>query len=130
MHRTMIGILCFGVSGLALAQVEAEVPQPPAKEQMKVVCDGEVKSNGEATFTFTPAGGVPKDVHITLAKGMSENDVCRDVAKELKVLLGPGYKVDRYDDDKVQIEAKEGAAFSLIIGGQTATGISLELKQG
>ena len=122
--------MCFGVSGLALAQVEAEVPQPPAKEQMKIVCDGEVKSNGEATFTFTPAGGVPKDVHITLAKGMSENDVCRDVAKELKVLLGPGYKVDRYDNDKVQIEAKEGPAFSLIIGGQTATGISLELKQG
>jgi hypothetical protein len=130
MHRTMIGILCFGVSGLALAQVDAQVPPPPAKESMKIVCDGKVKSNGEATFTFTPAGGIAKDVHITLAKGMNENDVCRDVAKELAVLLGPGYKVDRYDEDKVKVEAKEASAFSLVIGGQTATGITIELKQG
>ena len=152
MLRKIGGLLAVViVSGLALAQEPAASPAPapaapaatpapapaPATatapagagvKEVKIVCNGKVKSNGEASLIFTPAGGAAKDVRVTLQKGMGKNEVCRDIAKELSVMLGDGYKVDQYDDDKVKVEGKNDAKFTIIQGANSASGLTLEVK--
>ena len=146
MLRKMGGLLGIViVSGLALAQEPAASPAPapaapaatpaPATapagagvKEVKIVCNGKVKANGEASLIFTPAGGAAKDVRVTLQKGMGKNEVCRDIAKELSVMLGDGYKVDQYDDDKVKVEGKNDAKFTITQGANSASGLTLEVK--
>lgn len=108
---------------MALAQ-----DAPPPVEKVKIVVDNKAKSNGEIHFTFTPSGGEPKEIRVTVAKGMGKQAICRDIAKELTVAVGEGYRVDHYDDDKVKVEGKKGETFSLTLAGQTVTGISIALK--
>ena len=103
-------------------------PPAPVVEMVKIVIDNKAKTDGEIRFAFTPAGGAAKEVRVTVAKGMSESDICRDVAKELTVALGPEYEVDQYDPDKVKVEGKKGEKFSLTLAGQTVGGTSIELK--
>jgi hypothetical protein len=143
--RTIVAVCgVMIVCGLALAQEPAASPAPaaaaaaapaaatapsgPGLESIKIVCDGKVKSNGEAGLVFTPAGGSAKEIKVTLQKGENKSEVCKAVAKELAVKLGDEYKVEQYDDDKVKVEAKKGT-FQLTLGGQSATGITLELKK-
>jgi hypothetical protein len=59
---------------------------------------------------------------------MSNKDVCEDLAKELKVGLGPDYKVDRYDADKIKIEGKDHKKFHIALASLTANGLSVRLK--
>jgi len=146
--RTMMGVLgVMIVCGLAAAQDPAASPAPaaavpatatapavatapvPGVGSMKIICDGKVKSNGQAGLVFTPSGGSAKEIRVTLQKGMNKTEVCKDIAKELTVMLGEGYDVDQYDDDKVKVEAKGKTTFNLALGGQSATGITLELKK-
>lgn len=109
--------------------VPAAAPAGPVVDSIKVVCDGKAKNDGAMSLVFTPAGGEAKEIRITLQKGMGQADVCRDVAKEISVALsGSPYKVEHYDPDKIKIEGKEGAKFSLALGGQTVTGFRIELK--
>jgi hypothetical protein len=103
-------------------------PAAPVVDQIKIIVDNKAKSDGEIRFAFTPAGGTTKEIRVTVAKGMKKGDICRDIAKELKVVVGESYKVDQYDDDKVKIEGKNGAKFSLTVAGQTVSGISVEIK--
>jgi hypothetical protein len=112
----------------AATPIPAATPPRAMVESMKIVCDGKVKANGEAGFVFAADGAAPKDVRVTLQKGMSKSEVCRDIEKELAVMLGSGFKVEKYDDDKVKIDGKSGAKFSLTLGAQTATGVTFELK--
>ena len=97
-------------------------------DSMKIVCDGKVKSDGVTTLIFTPSGGEAKQIRVTLQKGMKDRDVCRDLAKELSVALsGAPYSVDP-NGDKVKVKGKKDAKFSLTIGSQTSTGLTVLLK--
>ena len=106
----------------------AEAPAAPMVDQVKILCDDKAKNDGEIRFVFTPAGGEAKEIRVTIQKGMKKQATCRDVAKELKVALGPGYEVDQYDDDKVKVEGKKDEKFSLTLGIQTASGLTIRLK--
>lgn len=112
----------------APAPPAAATPAAPVVEEIKIVVDNKAKTDGEIRFAFTPAGGTPKEIRVTVAKGMSKNAICRDIAKELTVGVGPNYKVEHYDDDKVKVEGKNDATFSLTLAGQTVSGISITLK--
>jgi len=105
-----------------------EGPPAPVVKQVKIIIDNKAKSNGEIRFNFTPVGGPSKEVRVTVISGMSKKDICRDVAKELTLAVGSNYEVDHYDDDKVKVEAKSEAAFSLTLAAQTVSGISITLK--
>jgi hypothetical protein len=97
-------------------------------EKVQVICDGKVKNDGTVNLVFTPAGGAASEIRITLQKGMNRGDVCRDLAKEVSVALGKTYEV-KDDSGKVRIEGtKKDMKFSLSLGGQTATGVTFELK--
>jgi len=103
-------------------------PATPVVDKVKIIIDNKAKSDGEIRFAFTPAEGSPKEIRVTVAKGMRKQAICRDIAKELTVALGPNYEVDHYDDDKVKVEGKKDAKFSLTLAGQTVSGISITLK--
>jgi len=95
--------------------------------EVKIYFDDKAKNDGELVFKFI-AGGATKDVRVTVAKKMKGDEVARDAAKELEVALGAGFKVDRYDPDKIKIEGKDKAVFSLTISSLTASGLSVQVK--
>jgi len=134
----LVGVQALAQAPPAPAPAPAPAPTPPAPaaapagpvvESMKIICDGKAKNDGAMTFVFAPAGGEAKEIRVTLQKGMKQGDVCRDVAKELSVALsGTPYKVDHYDPDKVKIAGEKEAKFSLALGGNSVTGLTIELK--
>ncbi len=122
--------------GLAIAQ-DAEKPPPapstlaaPMVGEVKILCDDKAKNDGEINFVFSPAGGEAKQIRVTVQNGTKKQVACRDIAKEIAVALGSGYKVNQYDDDKVKVEGKDGQKFSLTLGSTTVTGLSIRLKTG
>jgi hypothetical protein len=94
---------------------------------VKILFDDTAKNNGELVFTFTPAGGAAKTISVTVAAKMSGRDVARSAETELSVALGAGFKVDKYDPDKIKITGKDKAKFSLTISSLTANGLSVRL---
>lgn len=112
----------------APAPAMAAAPAAPMVDSIKILFDDKAKNDGELVFTFTPDGGAAKSIRVTIAKKMDRKDVARDVAKELGVALGAGYDVDKYDPDKIKVQGKKGAKFSLTISSLTATGLSVRLK--
>jgi hypothetical protein len=149
--RTICSILVLMVAmGAAFAQepptpeptpapAPAPVPAPapplaapaaaPMVKSIKIVVDDKASTDGEIRFDFTPAGGETKQVRVTVAKKMKAGDVTKDIEKELKIALGADYKVDRYDADKVQIEAKKkDMTFRLTLAALTANGLTVRLK--
>lgn len=144
MRKTALVICCMTLAAItgAIAQ-EAPAPAPtpaptapplagpaaPMVESIKIVLEDKAKTDGEIRFTFTPAGGTAKEIRVTVAKKMKNDDVAKDLAKELTVALGADYKVDRYDRDKIKVEAKKkDATFSLTLAAMTANGLSVRLK--
>jgi hypothetical protein len=112
----------------APAAAPASIPAAPMAGEVKVLFDDKAKNDGELLFTFTPGGGEAKQIRVTIANKMNKDDAARDAAKELSVALGAGYKVDRYDPDKIKIEGKDKAVFSLTISSLTANGLSVRIK--
>jgi hypothetical protein len=106
----------------------AAAPAAPMVDSIKILFDDKAKNAGELLFNFTPQGGATKQIRVTVANKMNGKDVARDAAKELEVALGSGYKVDRYDPDKIKIEGKKSAMFSLTVASLTANGLSVRLK--
>jgi hypothetical protein len=112
----------------ATAPPLAAAPAAPMINSIKILFDDKAKNDGELLFTFTPEGGAAKQIRVTIAKKMDKKDAARSAETELKVALGAGYKVDKYDPDKIKIEGKDKAKFSLTISSLTANGLSVRLK--
>jgi pyruvate/2-oxoglutarate dehydrogenase complex dihydrolipoamide acyltransferase (E2) component len=112
----------------AAAPPVAAAPAAPMVNEIKIIFDDKAKNDGEMLFTFTPQGGVAKQIRVTIAKKMNGHEAARDAAKELAVALGAGFKVDHYDSDKIKIEGKDKAMFSLTLASLTANGLSVRLK--
>ena len=110
------------------AAAPAAAPAAPMVESIKILFDDKAKNDGVLMLTFTPEGGAAKEIRVTIAKKMDKKDAARDTAKELKVALGSGFEVDNYDSDKIKVEGKKGAKFSLTISSLTANGLSVRLK--
>ena len=97
------------------APAPAAVPAAMMVDEIKIVLEDKAKTDGEIRLEFTPEGGTAKSIRVTVAKKMSGKDVAEDLEKELKVGLGPDYKVDRYDPDKIKIEAKNKKKFHVAL---------------
>ena len=105
----------------------AATPAAPMVDSIKVLFDDKAKNDGQLVFTFTPQGGAAKTISVTIANKMDKKDAARAAETELKVGLGAGYDVDRYDADKIKISGKKDAKFSLTISSLTANGLSVRL---
>lgn len=112
----------------AAAPAPAAAPAAPMVESIKLLFDDKAKHDGVLLLTFTPEGGAAKEIRVTIAEKMGKKEAAEDTAKELKVALGAGYDVDNYDADKIKVEGKKGAKFSLTISSLTANGLSVRLK--
>jgi hypothetical protein len=112
----------------APAVAAATAPAAPMVESIKILFDDKAKHDGVLLLTFTPEGGAAKEIRVTIASKMGKKEAAEDTAKELKVALGAGYDVDNYDSDKIKVEGKKGAKFSLTISSLTANGLSVRLK--
>jgi len=129
MKRTLASaMLASWILTTGVAVHAQETPPAPVVDRVKIIVDHKAKSDGEIKFSFAPAGEAAKEVRVTVAKGMKAQEICRDIAKELKVAVGEAYKVDQYDPDKVKVEGKKDAKFSLTVAGQTVSGISVQVK--
>jgi hypothetical protein len=139
MRTATLLIFSLAATPVALAQDQPTTPPPaaapaiagpaaPQVESIKIFFDDKAKTDGELRFEFTPVGGTAKTIRVTIMKKMDKNEVAQDAAKELSVALGPEYKVDRYDADKVKVESKKDMKFSLTIAALTANGLSVRLK--
>ncbi len=105
----------------------AAAPAAPMVDSIKILFDDKAKNSGVLVFTFTPEGGAAKTISVTIAAKMDRKDVARSAQTELSVALGAGYKVDKYDPDKIKISGKDKAKFSLAISSMTANGLSIRL---
>lgn len=105
----------------------AAAPAAPMVESIKIIFADKAKNNGELVFVCTPAGGAAKTISVTIAAKMDRKDVAKSAATELSVALGAGYKVDKYDPDKIKITGKDKAKFSLTVSSMTANGLSIRL---
>jgi hypothetical protein len=105
----------------------AAAPAAPMVDSIKIIFDDKAKNSGVLVFTFTPEGGAAKTISVTIAAKNDRKDVARAAETELSVALGAGYKVDKYDPDKIKISGKDKAKFSLTISSMTANGLSVRL---
>ena len=105
----------------------AAAPAAPMVDSIKIVFDDKAKNSGVLVFTFTPQGGAAKTISVTIAAKMDRKDVASSAQTELSVALGAGYKVDKYDPDKIKLSGKDKAKFSLTISSMTANGLSIRL---
>lgn len=105
------------------------VPAAPMVNSLKIIFDDKAKNSGQLVFTFTPEGGAAKTISVTIAAKMNRKDVAGSAETELSVALGAGYKVDKYDPDKLKITGIDKAKFSLAISSMTANGLSVRLLQ-
>jgi hypothetical protein len=111
----------------APAAPPAGVPPAAMVEEAKITIDGKAEGDGKLEVVFTPAQGSPMTVTVLVAKKMKPKEVAEDLAKNLKVTLGEGYKVQQ-NDEKVEIKAKDDKKFSIAVGGVTVPGMSAALK--
>ena len=82
------------------------------------------------TRVFTPQGGEPMDVRVTIADRMDDEASARATLKEFKVVLDPKeYFLDLDDGVKVIIKKRSaGKPFALAIAEQSVTGLSIEIR--
>jgi hypothetical protein len=111
----------------APAPPPAGVPPVAMTEEAKITIDGKADGDGKLEVVFTPAGGTPMTVSVLVARKMKPKEVAEDLAKNLKVTLGEGYKVEQHDE-KVEIEGKDDKTFNIAVGGVTVPGMSVSLK--
>lgn len=137
------------IAALAVTAVVAQTPPPaptapppaPAPEAAKaapvapaamvdearIVIEDKAKANGKIEIVFTAEGAAPTTVTVLVAEKMNAKEVAEDLAKNLTVTLGEGYKVDR-NDEKIDIKAKNKKTFSVAVGSVTVPGMSVKIK--
>jgi len=114
------------------APVPQEVQVPKTfYHKLTVIVQGKAQSNGVIEMEFQLAGS--DDLRLVKVNVLAKNkpkDIARDIWKELSLAAGNQYKV-KHDGNKVNIKRpdKKIALFSLVIIGQSVTGMSVSTKR-
>jgi len=121
-RMSLASLLLAALWGATLAEGAAFV------DKIKIVADGKAKSNGIVTIVFTPEGGTAKEIKVTVAKGMKEQEICRDIDKELTIALGEGYEVKQYDPDKIKVESSSKVPKFTLTVTEDVEGLGVQIK--
>lgn len=132
---TVAAILFVGIAIAQEPPAPTPAPKPaappvaaaPLVTEAKIVIEDKAEADGKIEIVFTPAQGAPQTVTVLVAKKMKGKDVAEDLAKNLKVTLGEGWKVEQ-NDEKVEIQGKDKQKFSLAVGSSTVSGMSVKIK--
>lgn len=115
----------------APAGPSAVVPPKTYYEAVQLTITGKSKAAGVLVVVLQAIGGEPKSASVNILAKTGENDIARDVAKELTVLAGSTFKVKTKSGNIVVITkaAKNAPNLSLALGMQTIPGIAVSFGE-
>jgi hypothetical protein len=109
----------------------AVVPPKTYYEAVQLTITGKSKAAGALVVVLQTIGGDPKSASVNVLAKTGENDIARDVAKELTVLAGSTFKVKTKSGNIVVISkaAKNSPNLSIALGMQTIPGIAVSFGE-
>jgi hypothetical protein len=115
----------------APASPGAVVPPKTYYEGVEVTVSGKAKAAGVVVLVFQTIGGDPKAVSVNVLTKTGENDVARDLAKELTVAGGSAFKVKTKSGNVIVVTkaAKNAPNLSITLGTQTVPGIAVSFGE-
>ncbi len=91
----------------------------------RIKFDNRTDSSGELVFLFALQNKQPISISVSVAKGLSENDIAKMVENALKKNAPRGIKVERDDGEDVLVKYKQ--RFSLTLLTNTVTDLDTKL---
>jgi len=111
----------------ALAAGLAPGATAPMVTKARIFVEEKAKNDGRIEVIFTPEKGQPVTVSVLVATKMKGKEVAEDLAKNLKVTLGATYKVNA-SGERIEINGKNKQKFSLVMGSNTVSGMSVKIE--
>lgn len=109
----------------------ANVPPKTYYEAVEVTVTGKAKAAGAVVVVFSTIGGDPKAVNVNVLAKTGENDIARDLAKELTVASGSAFKVKTKSGNVIVIQkaAKNAPNLNISLGMQTVPGVAVSFGE-
>ena len=107
------------------------VPPKTYYDAVEVTVTGKAKAAGVVVLVFQTIGGDPKVASVNVLAKSGENDVARDLAKELTVIGGNAFKVKTKSGNVIVVTkaAKNAPNLSITLGMQTIPGIAVSFGE-
>ena len=139
MHRLArllaLTLLAGAVNAPVIAQeatLPAALPAPQLAYSNKwrlEVSEG-ANNAGVIRFRFTPKGGTPFEIPVTLEDGRGEDGVARDIRDTFRKSLDKNvYKIEMDDGEDVLVKLREGPDIAIEIVEQTVKGTRINLDR-
>lgn len=93
-------------------------------DSVEVSVKGKAKAAGAVVIVLQSVGSEPKSLNVNVLAKMVENDIARDIGKELTVAAGNDYKV-KTKGNRVTVSkaSKTSKGVNVSLGAQTVPGI-------
>ena len=93
-------------------------------DSVELIVKGKAKAAGAVVVVLQSFGGEPKSLNVNVLAKMGEDDIVRDIAKELTVAAGNDYKV-KTKGNRVTVSkaSKTSKGVNVSLGAQTVPGI-------
>lgn len=142
--HTALAALLLSVTANGFAQ-QATVPEPVAvaedvtvatepavnpaaleySNKWRIKFDNRTDSSGELVFLFALQDKEPISISVSVAKGLSENDIAKMVENAFKKNAPRGIKIERDDGEDVLVKYKQ--RFSLTLLTNTVTDLDAKI---
>lgn len=93
----------------------------------RIKFDNRTDSAGELVFLFALKGAQPISINISIAKGLSENDIAKIIENAFKQNAPRGINVERDDGEDVLVKYKQ--RFSLTLLSNSVADLDVELDK-
>jgi hypothetical protein len=119
------------VAAAAPAAPSVVVPPKTYYDAVRLTIAGKSRAAGVLVVVLQTVGGDPRSASVNVLAKTDENDVARDVAKELTVLGGNAFKVKTKSGNVVVVSkaAKNAPNVSVSLGAQTVPGIAVSFVE-
>jgi hypothetical protein len=112
-------------SGTAATTATATV-----SNKWRLAVDGRAGADGSIVLRLTPKDGAATEVTTPIKKGTSENEIARQLVKQLKASIGKQYHVERDDFEDVLVKKKMGQAdFAFELVSSSLPGVNLKFER-
>lgn len=107
------------------------IPPKTYYDAVEVTVTGKAEAAGVVVVVFQGVGGEPKSANVNVLAKTGENDVARDIAKELTVLSGSAFKVKTKSGNRIVVSkaAKNSPNINIALGMQTVPGIAVSFAR-
>lgn len=100
------------------------------RDACQITFKGKADAAGTFSMIFKPHGGEGTEFTVNVVKGMGAKQIARDVAKEMTLAAGNGYKV-KHDGNKVIVKRanKKIPTLAVEMTHQKITGVSIMIEK-